>query len=682
MNCLRRCSHPFARGLHRLAIVTTVATLAALPLAPLDAGEPIRVPDQITARHVPPLDSAVLNELRPYSNIRSAGLSDWHPNHRRMLINTRFAQTRQLHLLTGPGSTRRQITFFDEQITRGTFRPGSRKRDQIAFTRDVGGNENHQIFLLDLGDPQPRRLTDGVHRHHLGPWSPDGSRLTFVGNGRNGRDFDPYLVDPDQGQPRRLAELTGSWSIVDWSPAGDRLLLLNYVSINESTLHALDIESGELRLLTPRGDGEEATAWVGGQWASDGKIYTLNDRDHEFLRLVRIDPETLTVEPVTPGLEWDVEDFAVADDGKCLAYFVNQDGISQLRLIDPTTGKPLPSPSLPDGVGRSLLFRGGSHEIGFSMSWAHAPRDVYSWDPTAGRLDRWTRSETGGLDFTRMAVPELIRYPTFDQTQEGRQRTIPAFVYRPSASRGHKPPYPVFIQIHGGPESQIRPVFIGATNYWIEELGVALIRPNVRGSDGYGKSYLRLDNGFLREDSVRDIGALLDWIATQDDLDSSRVMVGGGSYGGYMVLASLTHYSDRLRGGSDMVGISNFVSFLENTQPYRRDLRRAEYGDERDPKMRAFLERISPANRVEQITKPLLVAQGANDPRVPLSESDQIVAALEDQGTPVWYVVAANEGHGFRKKVNADYLLALRLEFIRQVLLGEAETSSKDQPED
>lgn len=229
----------------------------------------------------------------------------------------------------------------------------------------------------------------------------------------------------------------------------------------------------------------------------------------------------------------------------------------------------------------------------------------------------------------------------------------------------------MLVLIHGGPEGQATPGFLGRASYYLAELGVAIIEPNVRGSLGYGKTFVKLDNGRLREDSVKDIGALFDWIAQQPGLDAGRVMVQGGSYGGYMVLAVSTLYPERIRGAIDIVGISNFVTFLQNTEDYRRDLRRVEYGDERDPEMRAFLESISPANRADRIRKPLLVVQGANDPRVPRSESEQMVATVRRHGVPVWYLLAMDEGHGFRKKGNADYLFFAQVEFVKRHLLGE-----------
>jgi len=282
-----------------------------------------------------------------------------------------------------------------------------------------------------------------------------------------------------------------------------------------------------------------------------------------------------------------------------------------------------------------------------------------------GDLVRWTTSEVGGLDSSAFRTPELIEFPTFDNDGES-PRQIPAWIYKPRGTG----PFPVVVSIHGGPEGQSRPSFSSTYQMWMDKLGVAVVIPNVRGSSGYGKSYLSLDNGFKREDSVRDIGALLDWITTQSDLDRERVAVFGGSYGGYMVLASAVHYSDKLKAAVDIVGISNFVTFLENTQDYRRDLRRVEYGDERDPAMRAHLEKISPLNNVDRITIPMLIAQGENDPRVPVTESKQVVEALRKQGQTVWFMNALNEGHGYRKKENRDIYQQATVLFLREHLTG------------
>ncbi len=654
-------------------------TFASLILLPVFAGagfgqetEMVSVPESIMARNVPAIPRERVEALLPYENIRTADFGGWHPTERRMLIRTRFAESVQLHELAMPMGARVQLTFYGDPVTGGRYRPNA--PDQVVFALNEGGAENFQLFLLDRKTGRQRRFTDGKSRHQGGGWSKDGKLLAYVSNARNGRDFDLYVNDPAApGSERRVAELQGAWSAMDWSEDGRRILLREGVSANESYLHWAEVATGKVRAITPRGSDKEQVSWGGALWSKDGRsLYTSTDRGGEFRRLVRLDLETGATTVLSGDIPWDVDGFDLSEDGQILAFFTNEDGVNKLRLLDTRTGAALPTPELPPGATRGPEFRPGSHEVAFSMSWARSSRDIYSYDADTRKLERWTASEVGGLNTDRFVVPELVRYPTFDNDEKGGRRTIPAFVYRPQPDR-FKGPRPVFINIHGGPEGQADPAFLQSYNYLMDELGVAMIYPNVRGSTGYGKSYLKLDNGAKREDSVKDIGALLDWIKTQPDLDASRVMVAGGSYGGYMVLASLVHYGDRLLCGYDSVGISNFVTFLENTQEYRRDLRRVEYGDERDPAMRKMLEEISPNNRMDRLNRPLLVSQGANDPRVPLSESDQIVEALQRKGVPVWYLVAKNEGHGFSKKSTSDYLRAVLMEFVERCLLSSGE---------
>ena len=355
---------------------------------------------------------------------------------------------------------------------------------------------------------------------------------------------------------------------------------------------------------------------------------------------------------------WNVEGFALSPDKAMLLYSVNEGGISRLTMLRLPDYSRVQLPRIPSGILMSSRFSPDGKSLALSLNTPVSPTDIYELGLDTGRMVRWTRSETAGLDQDQFVEPELFAYETFDE------RKIPAFMYSPPGPG----PHPVLISIHGGPESQYRPFFSTTIQSYVRELGLAYIAPNVRGSAGYGKSYLKLDNGMLREDSVRDIGSLLDWIDGQEHLDQNRIIVMGGSYGGYMVLASMVHYGSRLRAAVERVGISNFVTFLENTQPYRRDLRRVEYGDERIPAMRQFLTEISPLTHVNKMITPVLITQGANDPRVPLSESEQIVDALKEANVPVWYVLAENEGHGFRKKVNRDYNSAVTFEFLSKYI--------------
>jgi dipeptidyl aminopeptidase/acylaminoacyl peptidase len=674
-----------------VALLLAATLLRAFPAAAAGPADTVLdVPESVKAEGVPAIPLARSEELLPYENIRNAALADWHPTERRILIETRFAESNQLHEVAAPMGARTQLTFHRDTVNAGRYRPG--QPGQFVYALNEGGAENFQLFLFDRKTGRPRRLTDGEHRYLAPAWSRNGKLLAYTANVRNGRDMDLYVLDPSgsNNTERRLAEVQGHWEVLKWSPDDRRLLVSEFISANEGYLHWVDTATGEVHAIISRNNHprnnrpqnarkeDPTVSYQGGAWSADGKsVFTATDKDSEFLRMVRIDLATGRQTVLSGDIPWDVEDFDVSSDGKVLAFLTNEDGVSKLHLLDLVSGQALPAPDLPAGTAGHLLFRPGSHEVGFDLDWARSPMDVYSYDPDTRRLERWTASETGGLEPESFVLPELIRYPTFDTVSPGGpggpggpRRTIPAFVYRPRPDvfKGRRP---VYINIHGGPEGQSRAAFRGSNNYLTNELGVVLIFPNVRGSTGYGKTWLKLDNGRLREDSVKDIGALLDWIATQPDLDPTRVMVSGGSYGGYMVLAAMTLYSDRLCCGWDSVGISNFVTFLENTQGYRQDLRRAEYGDERDPEMRAFLEGIAPANRAEKITKPLLVSQGANDPRVPLSESDQIVKAVRSNGVPVWYLVARDEGHGFNKKSNADYQRTVVFEFARRYLLGE-----------
>ena len=623
----------------------------------------------LVLKDVPPVPEATVERLRQYQNTRSAYLHGWAG--RSLLIGTRFAGTSQVHRLKQAMGAREQITFFDEPILRVYTSPAN--EDGFLYTRDVGGSEFYQVFYFDWATGSHRLLTDGSSRYGSVIWSSAGDALAYYTTERNGRSRDVHVQNLASGETAiALEEDEGAWSPLDFSPDDDRLLVSRYLSINESRLYEVDLASGVRRPLLD----EALSVAIGmAQYDADGSgVYFTSDLGAEFVRLHHLDLASGEIEVLTADVPWNVEGFQLSPDGRRLALAVNEAGLSRLVVWQLPGHRPLALPELPAGVVSQLQFSADGENIALSLVTPTAPSDIWTLSLEARLLARWTKSEVGGIDPDGFAAPELISYPTFDQ-HEGAPRQIPAFVFRPEGEG----PHPVLIHIHGGPESQYRPYFSSTFQYLVKELGMVVIAPNVRGSNGYGKSYLKLDNGFKREDSVRDIGALLDWIETQPDMDADRVVVRGGSYGGYMVLASLVHYSDRLAAGIESVGISNFVTFLENTQPYRRDLRRAEYGDERDPEMRAHLEAISPLNQVDRITRPLMISQGANDPRVPASESEQIYAALKAEGIPVWYVLAEDEGHGFRKKFNRDYNAAVMSLFLERHVLNRSE--AKERPE-
>jgi len=653
-----------------LSLISTVhaQTAAPSPEAKPETSGVITPAPNLHADGMPELPGSIVDAVGRYTEFRTATFSGWHPTRRQALVLTRFANTNQVHEVRFPGGDRRQLTFFPERITAASW--PRRSGEYFLFTRDRGGDEFRQIFRTDVATGVTTMVSDGGRsQNDLGPWSHTGDRMAYDSTRRNGADRDIYIADPkDPATDRRLLTLEGGgWGPLDWSPDDTKLAVLEYVSINESYLWVAEVATGEKTRVTPQVKGE-LVSYGGAQWSADGKgLWVTTDRDSEFQRLAYLDLASGKHRYYTTEIPWDVDLFDVSPDGRKIAVVTNEDGIGRLRLIDAASGQGRVITALPVGVIGSLDWHENGKEVGLSLSSARSPSDIYSVDAATGKVERWTESETGGLNSANFIEPELVRWKSFDG------RTISGFLYKPAAKFAGR--RPVVINIHGGPESQSQPAFLGRNNYYLDELGVAILFPNVRGSSGYGKSYLRLDNGRLREDSVKDIGTLIDWIGTRPDLDASRIMVTGGSYGGYMTLASATHFDAKLRASLAVVGISNFVTFLENTEDYRRDLRRAEYGDERDPAMREFLLSISPLNNASKITKPLFVVQGKNDPRVPYTESEQMVATIRKNQGPVWYLLADDEGHGFAKKSNQDFQFYATVEFIRRYLLESADGS-------
>ena len=643
------------------AVITILVTAGSVARGDEDVVAPNA---NLVTDGIPPIPRELADAVDRYTEFRAAMMLDWHPTERQMLISTRFADTMQVHRVKMPGGARTQLTFFPEPVDGASY--PKKTGDYFVLSKDVGGNEFNQNFRFDLATGDITLLTDGKSRNSGGAWSKASDRLAYTSTRRNGKDTDLYVVNPtDAKSDKLLTQLEGGgWGPLDWSADDARVLLGEYVSVNESYLWLVDTATGEKKLITPRkAEGAEPIAYSGGELAKDGKgFYTTTDKGSEFARLAYVDFATSEHKFLAEDTKWDVEDFDLSPDGKLIAFIVNEDGAGVLRLLDTATGKELPKPNIPIGVIYNIRWHNNSRDLGFTLSSAKSTADAYSVDVTTGKIDRWTESETGGLNPANFVDPQLVRWTSFD----GRQ--ISGFLYAPDEKKfpGKRP---VMIDIHGGPEGQSRPTALGRRNYFINELGVALVMPNVRGSSGYGKSFLKLDNADKREDSVKDIGALLDWIKTQPGLDADRVMVTGGSYGGYMTLASAVHYNDRIRCALDVVGISNFVSFLERTEAYRRDLRRVEYGDERDPKMRQLMEQIAPLRNAGKINKPLFIVQGKNDPRVPLNEAEQMVATVKKNGTAVWYLMAKDEGHGFAKKPNADFQFYATLLFVKKHLL-------------
>ncbi len=635
--------------------------------ATVSPGQDVAVPNEhLTVSGVAPVPTALMQALAPYTEFRPRVVASWHPVRRELIVATRARNTAQLHRVAAPLAPLEQLTDYAEPVRSGAWL--HQRPDTLVFVRDTGGNEQTRLFRLDPGAAEPVGLTDPDRRSEV--LARNHARTRFlvgsVALDRTGRQEAPTqaitLLDPlDSQAARAVATLPGAgWGDFSFSFDDRRVAMVEYRSIEDARVHVMDLATGRRTQVHPANGATRRVSSSDVKFARDGRSLLLaTDDGGEFRRAARLTLATGALHAFGPP-DADVEQLALSPDGRTIALVVNRGGNGVLLLYDADTLRKRPAPALPPGTVSNAVWHENSHDLAFNLNSAQSPSDVWSVDVASGTLTRWTETTVAGLDARGFAAARTIEWPSFDG------RTIRGFLTRPPARfTGRRP---VLVDIHGGPEAQARPGFMGRYNYLIDQLGIAVIEPNVRGSSGYGRTFVSLDNGPKREDSVRDIGALFDWIAAQPDLDPARVAVIGGSYGGYMSLAVATLYSDRIAGSVDIVGIANFVTFLERTESYRRDLRRVEYGDERDPAMREVLTRISPVTHAERIRKPLLVVHGRNDPRVPYTEAEQIVETVRRGGVPVGYILADNEGHGFARKDNADYYFAAMTQFLKDLL--------------
>ena len=659
--------------------LSCIATALALSVAPYAMAQFLTPGSNLVIEGVPPISTELVDKVQAYTEFKPSSIVAWHPSRPGVLIRKRASNSNQLHYVATPGGVPEQLTDFPDAVGNATFQP--KKGEYLLFEKSSGGNEVFRIYRMDLATKAVTPISDERERAASPSWSRSGDRIVYTtaaidrNNAARKAITKLYIADPLQPEnTKHVATFDGGGvGGFRFSPDDKTLVYQEYVSANQAHLWTMDIASGEKKRVTPVPTAGEPVFYGSPRFARDGRgLYAVSDRDSEFRRLVYIDLASGKETVLTDSLKFNVDTFAVSYAARRIALITNEEGSSVLRFFDLDTRKELPRPALLPGEISGLRWSGGSDEdaddegsgkeLAFNVTSARSPGDVYAYNLKSTKLTRWTNSSSPMLNPMDFVEPKLVRWKSFDGLM------ISGFLYQPDAKKfpGKRP---VIVNIHGGPASQARPGFINRSNYMVNELGVAFISPNVRGSSGFGKTFLAMDNGKKREDSVKDIGALLDWIKEQPDLDASRILVQGGSYGGYMSLAVSAHYADRIAGAIDVVGISSFVTFLTNTESYRRDLRRAEYGDERDPEMRAFLEKISPLNNAEKIRKPLFVVQGRNDPRVPYTEAVQIVAQLKKQNTPVWFLMANDEGHGFAKKNNADFLFYAQIKFMEQTLL-------------
>lgn len=627
-------------------------------------------PASLTTEGIPPIPQSIADGLAKYAQFRQAQMIAWHPSKRQILITTALGSTTQLYSIDGPGRDRHQLTWYD---TRGvsvnvsaSFDPAD--ANTFVFQFDPEGGELRPLYRYDMTTGEITLVTASKTRYgHV--WSRTGKWLAYDSAERNGKDRDLYVIQPsDPKTRRRLAEFDGPYAPQDWSPDGNTLLANEILSNAESYLWRVDVKTGQKTPITPH-DGEKA-GWFNARFSTDGrKIYALSDREGGEWRIWRCDVANCKWSPVTPDgvrIEYTsagIVNFELSPDGTLVAAVIDRGSASELQLIDTTTLKARVIQTPIRGQISQLRWRPGSRELGFTLASLKSQGDVYTVDASIGTVTRWTTSETS-FNPDVLPLPEVVEWKSFDGTP------ISAILYRPATR--FTGPRPVLVNIHGGPDGVERARWQGRSNYLLNELGIALLFPNVRGSGGFGRKFVQMDDGKGREGAIKDIGAALDWIAARPDLDKSRVVLAGGSYGGWLALEAGIYYNDRIRGIIEGAGMTDLATYLENTDPARQQNRREEFGDERDPQMRAFLTSISPVSRAKDLKKPTFIAHPAKDIRVPVSQARELLNALKANNATVWYAEFADGNHDNfpNTAVNNNWVLAAWIAFLKAYVLN------------
>ncbi|WP_049972414.1 S9 family peptidase [Haladaptatus cibarius] len=543
--------------------------------------------------------------------------------------------TPQVWSLDAPDTYPSRRTAHDERIS---FVSASPTHPEVIFGMDEGSNEHDQLFRYDLRDGTEIPLTDNPSSIHLwGDWSPDGDEFAFTANRRQPDTFDVYVQGRDDSEATLVHEGEGGFlSIETWGEPG--IVLSKAHASFDYDLFLLDPETDDHRRLSD----DTETRYGNVRFGPEGELYCVTNYDSDTADIARIDLGDGTHETILAGGDWNVEGFALHGETGNVVWSRNVDGYSEIhtgRLADGEI-EALAEPNLPEGVAYDLTFGPDGERCALSLSRSDDPRSVFVFDPETGESERWTNPGTLGIPKESLLEPETIRYETFDG------REIPAYWTLPeNASPGETP---VIVDIHGGPEHQRKPWFYPTKQYFLQQ-GYAIFEPNVRGSSGYGTEYTHLDDVEKRMDSVGDIESAVEWLHDHEAVDSDRIVAYGRSYGGFMVLAAITEYPDLWAAAVDFVGIADFQTFLENTGEWRRSHRAQEYGSLDDPEL---LERISPIHKADRISCPLFIQHGANDPRVPVGEAEQIAEKVRERGVPVETCIFEDEGHHTTSREN------------------------------
>lgn len=629
-----------APGSALLTVAVTVGRRLALVAAPLPTAALLAVLPGAALAAEPTYDFA------RYLNIRAATSPSFSPDGRSLVFQSNITGVNQVFRIPVEGGWPEQLTFLEDGVSGAAEYAAAAGKVYSPVAPDIvvrfarGGNERYQIARLsDDGEEWLAIDPDTSVIHNFGGWSPDGTLIAYSSNARDARHFDIYVADAKTGASRRVLQRDGTNSVAGWSPDGASLLVSCANTNLDRDLFLVDVATGDTVHLTPH---TGTVQYEDPLFSADGKsLYLRCDLDREFLNLARLDIATRKIEFVE-DVRWDLDLIALSDDGRVMVKGYNVDGFTELHVVEVGTWKELPAPGTPPGVISGVTFSRDGKKIAFTLSGPTLTPDVWTYDLGTRERVQVTRSTTAGIPRASFVEPEVVRFRSFDGIE------VPGLLYLPEGAK-KEDRLPTIVNVHGGPESQAQAYFSKITQYFVHR-GYAVYYPNVRGSTGYGRTYTHLDDVRKRGDSVKDLAEAARWLAREGYSDPRKIAVMGGSYGGFMTLAALTSHPDLWAAGIDMVGIANFLTFLENTGAYRRHLRIAEYGDpEKDG---AFLREISPLSHVERIRAPLLVIQGANDPRVPPSEAEQIVEAVRSRGGVVEYILFEDEGHGVSKIPN------------------------------
>jgi len=643
------------------------AALVALLTSPGFAQEKtVPTPPNVKVEGMPPMPQSILDGVARYGQFRQAEMQAWHPAKRQIIIRTSFAQQPQLHSVEYPGADRHQLTWYPSGVhsdVSPAFDPAN--PSTLVFEYDPAGGEARSLYMYDIATGETSLVTESKTRYPF-VWARQGNWLVYDSFERNGKDRDLYVVQPSDPKTKRLlSQFDGAWSPEDWAPDGSTVLANEVFANSETYLWRVDVKTGQKTPITRRGDGKPS-AWFNARFSNDGRqVYALSDRGiGGQQRIWRCEVAACAWTPVTAdGLAVDsiAGGFELSSDGTLLATVLDRGSNTELYVIDLKNMRPVQLPEMQAGVVSQIHWRPRSHEVAFTMGSVRAQGDVYSVDVANGSLTRWTFSETT-FNPEVLPRPQVVQWRTFDG------RMISGILYKPA--KRFTGPRPVMVSIHGGPSLRERAVFRGRSNYLLNELGVAILYPNVRGSSGFGREFEALDDGNKRGGAVKDIGALLDWIAQRPDLDRNRVVLIGVSYGGWLALEAGIQYNDRIRGIIEGAGITDFATYLEGTEASRQENRRQEYGDERDPEMREYLKSISPLTRASELKKPTLILHPGKDARVPVSQAQELVAALKANNTNVWYVEFTEANHDNLPVVGGSYLLSTWMWFFRNFVLN------------